>query len=142
MLRIPGGGKQFIDALKAEVDRYPNVRVIADVVSELLQNDGRVVGALAFDQKGGGCLAIHARSTVLATGGKGQLWPYTDYPSEGTGDGLLLAYNAGVELIDLEPELFHPFVVLDPEYIKELEIFYEIFLKTGPKFSTPRVRIL
>ena len=54
MLRVPGGGKQFIDALKSEVDRYPNVRVIADlVVSELLQNDGQVVGALAFDLKSG-----------------------------------------------------------------------------------------
>lgn len=134
MLRVPGGGKQFIDALKSEVDRYPNVRVIADlVVSELLQNDGQVVGALAFDLKSGESVAIHAKSTILATGGKGQLWPYTDCPPESTGDGLLLAYDAGAELIDLEQELFYPFVVIHPKHIKGLEISYETFLKPGAK---------
>jgi len=134
VLRIAGGGAQLIGVLKKEVARYPNVRIMADlVVSDLLQNGPRVVGALAFDLRSGESLVIHARATILATGGKGQLWPYTDCPPESTGDGLLLAYNAGAELIDLEQELFYPTVALYPEHIKGLEIAYEVFLKPGAK---------
>jgi fumarate reductase (CoM/CoB) subunit A len=139
MLLVPGGGKQFIDALKKEVARYPNVRVMADLtVSDLLQNGRQVVGALAFDLRTGESLVVHARATILATGGKGQLWPYTDCPPESTGDGLLLAYGAGAELIDLEQELFYPTVVIYPEHIRGLEITYETFLKPGAKILNGR----
>ena len=134
MLRIPAGGRHLIDVLKKEVARYPNIRVMTDLtVSDLLQNGRRVVGALVFDLKTGESLAVHARATILATGGKGQLWPYTDCPPESTGDGLLLAYCAGAELIDLEQELFYPTVVIYPEHIRGLEISYETFLKPGAK---------
>lgn len=134
MLRIPAGGKHLIEILRKEVARYPNVQVMADVgVSDLLQNGRRVVGALALDMKNGQLLTVHARATILAAGGKGQLWPYTDCPPESTGDGLLLAYRAGAELVDLEQELFYPTVVIHPAHIRGLEISYETFLKPGAK---------
>lgn len=134
MLRIPAGGRHLIDVLKKEVARYPNVQVMSDLaVSDLLQNGRQIVGALALDMKTGQLLAVHARATILATGGKGQLWPYTDCPPESTGDGLLLAYRAGAELVDLEQELFYPTVVIYPEHIRGLEISYETFLRPGVK---------
>lgn len=134
MLRIPAGGKHLIEVLKKEVASYPNVQLMPDlVVSDLLQSGRRVVGALALDMKTGQLLAIHARATILATGGKGQLWPYTDCPPESTGDGLFLAYRAGAELVDLEQELFYPTVVIYPEHVRGLEISYETFLQPGAK---------
>lgn len=132
MLNILGGGKHLIDILSKEVTSYPNVRVMTDVaVSELLQNGSRVVGALGLDLKTGNPLVVHAKATILSTGGKGQLWPYTDCPPESTGDGLALAYRIGADLVDLEQELFYPTVVIHPDHIRGLEISYETFLKPG-----------
>ncbi len=136
MLRIPGGGGRLADVLAKEVSHHANIQVMTDlVVSDLLLNDGELVGALAFDLKSGASLVFHAKATMLATGGKGQLWPYTDCPPESTGDGLLLAYDAGAELIDMEQELFYPTVVIHPEHLRGLEISYETFLKPGAKLT-------
>jgi L-aspartate oxidase len=54
---------------------------------------------------------IIARSTVLATGGYAALYARTTNPPGSRGEGLLLAYEAGAELIDLEFVQFHPTVL-------------------------------
>ena len=83
-----------MDALRKQIAKYPNVSLMSDVaVSELLQNGKRVVGALILDLKTGGHFVVSAKAVILATGGKGQLWRYTDCPSESTGDGLVLPYR-------------------------------------------------
>ncbi len=134
MLRIPGGGRHLMDVLSKQVGAYENIKVMSDlVVTDLLQKENQVLGALALDLKSGQLFTFLAKATILATGGKGQLWPYTDCPPESTGDGLLLAYRAGAELVDMEQELFYPTVVVYPEHIKGLEISYETFLKPGTK---------
>lgn len=134
MLRVPVGGKHLMDVLAKQVAKYPNVSLMSDVaVSELLQNEKRVVGALVLDLKTGGHFVVSAKAIVLAAGGKGQLWPYTDCPSESTGDGLVLAYRAGADLVDLEQEMFYPTVVIYPEHLRGLGMTYETFLKPGAK---------
>ncbi len=51
---------------------------------------------------------IHAKHTVLATGGLGQVFSRTTNPPVATGDGIALAYQLGAELIDMEFVQFHP----------------------------------
>src|SRR5207237_560124 len=51
---------------------------------------------------------IKAKSVVIATGGIGKAWPVTSNSWEYTGDGMLLAYDAGAELMDMEFVQFHP----------------------------------
>ena len=90
------------------------------VAYQLLLNDGIVQGALAFNAEDPKqTLQVLAKATVLATGGSGQLFKVTTNPKESTGDGLLLAYNAGAELRDLELIQFHPTALYDGTLISE-----------------------
>jgi L-aspartate oxidase len=53
-------------------------------------------------------MRVRATSTVLATGGVGALFEATTNPAGATGDGIVLAWEAGAGLADLEFVQFHP----------------------------------
>ena len=72
-------------------------------VVDLVLDDGRVVGARLLDGE-----VITADAVVLATGGAGQLFPYTTNPAVATADGLAMALRAGAVAADLEFYQFHP----------------------------------
>src|SRR5437667_2358258 len=52
--------------------------------------------------------AITAKSVILATGGLGRIYAFTTNGNICTGDGMALAYRAGVPLKDMEMVQFHP----------------------------------
>lgn len=75
------------------------------VVSKLLKEGGRVVGAVGFRDEP---VAFTAKATVLATGGCAGAYPRTDCPVSIQGDGYSLAYEAGAVLRDMEFIQFVP----------------------------------
>ncbi len=77
-------------------------------VIELLIDDGRVSGALAYDRERGRFKAFETKAIVLATGGIGRSFRITSNSWEYTGDGHGLAYRAGAVLKDMEFVQFHP----------------------------------
>ncbi|SEE95990.1 L-aspartate oxidase [Ruania alba] len=77
------------------------------LVTELITDGGRVRGARVLTSSGGQ-EELAADAVVLATGGAGQLYPYTSNPAVATGDGVALAARAGAALADLEFYQFHP----------------------------------
>src|SRR5690606_6867558 len=65
-------------------------------------------GVQVLDTASGKASTLTARHTVLATGGMGQLFPYTTNPPTATGDGQAIAWRAGCRIANLEFVQFHP----------------------------------
>ena len=76
--------------------------------TKLLVEDSRCVGVVAIDMRSGRFQAITAKAVILATGGLGRLYAFTTNGNICTGDGMALAYRAGVGLKDMEMVQFHP----------------------------------
>jgi len=77
------------------------------VVTKLLQAENDVVGALGINEKGQ-VFRFNAKSTVLATGGLGEIYLRHDNAVGLTGDGYVLAYEVGATLRDMEFVQFYP----------------------------------
>src|SRR6267378_5393477 len=77
-------------------------------VLSLLKDGERVAGAFGYDRERGFFHVFRARAVVLATGGVGKAYQITSNSWEYTGDGHVLAYDAGAELMDMEFVQFHP----------------------------------
>jgi len=84
------------------------VRYDEQFVTKLLVDDGAVRGVAALDIREGVMRAILGRSVILATGGAGKCFPFTTNGNIKTGDGMALAYRAGVALKDMEFVQYHP----------------------------------
>ncbi len=77
-------------------------------VTALLVDDGRCVGAVAIELATGQVQAVLAKAVILTTGGCGKVFSFTTNASIKTGDGMALAYRAGVPLKDMEFVQYHP----------------------------------
>ncbi len=70
--------------------------------------DGSIAGVVALCIETGEKAFFHARATILATGGAGQIYQSTTNAKINTGDGIGMALRAGVPVQDMEFWQFHP----------------------------------
>ncbi len=77
---------------------------------DLLTHEDVCRGAIVVHQQYGPML-VWAKQTILCTGGAGQLYRESTNPAVATGDGIAMAYRAGVEVRDMEFMQFHPTVL-------------------------------
>ena len=89
--------------------KYDNVQRFDEwFVTRLLVDEGRCQGAVAVEIATGKIAAIKARSVIICTGGAGKICQLTTNAKIKTGDGMALAYRAGVPLKDMEFVQYHP----------------------------------
>jgi fumarate reductase flavoprotein subunit len=74
----------------------------------LLVDDGRVQGVAAIELRTGQVHAFAGKAVILCTGGAGRIFPFTTNAAIKSGDGMALAYRAGVPLKDMEFVQYHP----------------------------------
>jgi L-aspartate oxidase len=79
-----------------------------------MSGDNRCVGCYFLDKSTSEVLAVRASATVLATGGLGKVYPYTSNPDVATGDGVAMAWRAGLPIRDMEFVQFHPTCLYHP----------------------------
>jgi fumarate reductase flavoprotein subunit len=83
-------------------------RLDESFVTSLLVEGGRCVGIVALNQRSGSMSAVRAKTVILTTGGNGRVYAFSTNGQICTGDGMALAYRAGVPLKDMEMVQFHP----------------------------------
>ena len=109
-------GHEMMTALKEEVIRRDIQTVEEVMITSLLQDEeGRVGGACGISLSNTNFMIFQAKSTIIATGGSGWIYPVTSNAMQKTGDGYALAWNVGADLLDMEQVQFHPTGMLYPE---------------------------
>ena len=103
-------GRHVMEALTVKVKAEPNITVLAfhEALSLLKNNDNQCQGALVFDHNTQQQLTFHSRAVVLASGGLGQLFQRASAPNVCVGDGVMMAWQTGCRLANLEFIQFHP----------------------------------
>lgn len=99
---IKGHGEPIMVALYRQIRMRNHIEVLEYIqITSLLVTEGRCVGAVALNAENEQ-LYIAAGAVVLGTGGAGQVFRRNMNPADVTGDGYVLAYDAGAELINME----------------------------------------
>ena len=87
------------------------VREFCPMAELLIDDKGQVAGGVAFNLETFEYYVIRAKAVILATGGSGRLhlanYPTTNHYGA-TGDGLIMAYHVGANLLDLDTIQIHP----------------------------------
>src|SRR5215216_4315406 len=101
-------GLEMIRTLQEKVLAIDAKVYMETTITKLLKSGDRVVGAVGYTRDLGKFIHFKAKVVVMATGGWGRIYKVTSNSWEGNGDGAILAYEAGAELVDMEMVQFHP----------------------------------
>jgi len=115
-------GKALIEGLLARAKADPNITLAENWLAiDLVLTDwiglpgkNRCVGCYFLEKESGNVLAVRSPVTVLASGGLGKVYLYTSNPDVATGDGVAMAWRAGLPVRDMEMIQFHPTCLYHP----------------------------
>lgn len=124
-------GQHIMDTLLDEVQARPNIQLLANheaveliqgtitpsgkptirgakIVNKTFNNVLDKQASQKNEQQTEQLFSIHAQAVVLASGGLGQMFKRATAPSVCIGDGVMMAWQAGCRLANLEFVQFHP----------------------------------
>ena len=98
-----------VQALYDTLQKFANVTIYDECfASALLLEDKMFCGITTWDLTTGDFLFLQGKSLIIATGGACRMYAFTTYSLTATGDGMAMAYRAGIPLKDMEFVQFHP----------------------------------
>ncbi|WP_458412367.1 L-aspartate oxidase [Schinkia sp. CFF1] len=101
-------GKALVTYMLNRLRLNAKVNIVEDVlVVDLIVQGHRCFG-IKVKAEDGKIIQLYAKDTILAAGGCGGLYSFSSNDPTVTGDGIAMAYRAGVNLVDLEFVQFHP----------------------------------
>ncbi len=110
------GGLQWRKAFRNQFKRL-HTRFMEDTfITNLLMTNGQIAGAFGISVRDGKNMVFQAKNTILATGGCPAIYRRTDASLDATGDGMVLAFDAGAELVDMEFQQFFPLCCYTPPF--------------------------
>jgi L-aspartate oxidase len=109
-------GKEIENTLLRELGRQSHVDLLENHIAVDLITAAklgyaagdRCLGVYVLDENSGEVETIRSDRIVLATGGCGKVYLYTTNPDIATGDGVAMAWRAGVTIANMEFVQFHP----------------------------------
>lgn len=144
-LCIPG--REIMSALGKAVKKLPNVKILEyTLVLKLLKDGDAVSGAVLFDLKMGKVIVYTSKTTILATGSLGEIYPLSAHAAMGLstgsfGGGYAMAADAGAELVDMEMVQF-TMMATSPKIINAMRCLPtkgEMRNAKGELFLTPEI---
>ncbi|CAM2008324.1 L-aspartate oxidase [Acanthopleuribacter pedis] len=119
-------GAEIMRALIASVRNEPNITIFPDHMAidlifqhqlggKSINENTRCIGAYVLESQTSMVKGFVASVVYLATGGIGKVYPYTSNPRTATGDGIAMAYRAGIEVENMEFIQFHPTILYHHE---------------------------
>jgi len=101
-------GLVILHTLWEQLERF-GVKVYEEYfATALCIEDGIGTGVVAYNMRSGELELVTAKATIFATGGLGRVYAKTTNGYASTGDGMAIAYRAGIPLMDMEFVQFHP----------------------------------
>ncbi len=101
-------GLVILHSLWEQLERF-NIKVYEEYfATALCIEDGVGTGVVAYNMRTGKLELVTAKATIFATGGLGRVYRKTTNGYASTGDGMSIAYRAGIPLMDMEFVQFHP----------------------------------
>jgi len=102
-------GFHEMHTLDGKAKTYENIKFYDEwFVTSLIVEDNVSVGLTAIELKTGEMVVFCSKAVIMATGGYARVYEFTTFSHTATGDGMTMAYRAGVPLKDMEFIQFHP----------------------------------
>src|SRR3984957_9295676 len=141
-------GKEIERELLAQVHKHPNIEIAThhfavDIITQ--HHQGKTVthenkditcyGVYALNIKTGKVDTITAKTTLMATGGAGNVYSATTNPVIATGDGIAMVYRAKGAITNMEFIQFHPTALYAP-HLKPAFLISEAVRGAGAVLKT------
>ena len=116
-------GREIERALLQAIAIHPNIDIFENhfaidlITSHRLGIDepNRCHGIYVLDRAGQNVEVFRSNTITIGTGGCGKVYLYTTNPDIATGDGVAMAYRAGVPILNMEFVQFHPTCLYHPK---------------------------
>ncbi len=130
--RVAGSGNhtgaEILNRLTGLLKSREDVRFTTQArVLRLDVRDGCLKGAVLWDRRNRRLEYRSASCALIACGGFCGIYPFSTNPADSGGDGIGMAYDAGVPLIDMEFVQFEPSVALYPETLRGKSVITTMF---------------